>query len=174
MVQLRRWLDRVRLRWDLSVLQKQGKWGDNDETVEYLLSLLTPHRLASITLADLKHTSFFCLSVNVDVLVQMVERARWIMHELTEVYREPTFQQNPLLRTLDEYLVSTLDKPIRAEDAVARLKEELVPMTMQLQLLEADGHPHADYYRRQYSGLYKEVRALLQALVIASNPQMTF
>lgn len=174
MVQLRRWLDRVRLRWDLSVMKRNDKWGDNEETIEYLLDMLTPQRLDALQLLALKRTGLRTRSWNVDLLVQMVRRARWIVDGLEEVYREETYKLAAFDRSLDDFLVSDLEVPIRAVEAVARLKEDLLPLMQQMLLMEAEDHPSANYYRRQYGWLYSEVREFLQALVTAGDPQMTF
>ncbi len=164
------WLARFRFNLDRRVLERQGRWGDTPDTLTYLLEFLTPSRLQSIPVAALKRTRLRTRSVNVDELTQALVRARWIVVEKEVVPSESVLQQSEIERSLDNYLLTVYETPIRPEEVVRRLSTELQPLIETLQLMYAENDEWLGYYQRQYHWLFVELRQLLQALVSASTP----
>jgi hypothetical protein len=173
-VQLPSWLTRVWLRWDQSTLAKRGVWGETEETIEFWLDYLTSDVLNRLTVPQLKHTTTRTRTPNVDVLVQILQRAHYVMEGKDDVVPEPIQSLSDFDRTLDDYLTTELDVAVRAEDAVARLKQDLLPIMEMFRLMQSEDHPRLGYYRRRYGWLYAEVREVLQALARAGDPKISF
>lgn len=173
-MQLPSWLTRVWLRWDQNTLVKRGVWGNTEETIEFWLDLLSNDFLARIPYSQRKYTVLATRTPNVDVLVQILQRANYVMTGQEDAVMEPIQNVDLVERTLDDYLITEEDVALRAEDAVARLKQDLLPVMEHFRLMYSEDNSRLGYYRRRYGWLYTEVQTLLQALAHAGDPKLPF
>ena len=166
---LRRWFGKIRVEGEREVLKRKGLWGDNFQTLEVLLTHLRTCTYTNFSLSVRDAARCTVRTDNVDQLVQILRRAYFTMHQEDDVPREASMGKDPLVKTLDQYLVSHHDIPIRPEDVVTVLGEAVDQFTQHLAILIAEENARSGYYQRQYSLLMAEVREVFDALISASD-----
>lgn len=166
---LRRWFGKFRVEGEREHLKRRGEWGDNFQTLEVLLAHLRTCTFTYNTLLVRDAVRCTVRTDNIDQLVQIVRRAFFIMSQEADVERDPFMAKDPLAKTLDQYLISHQDIPIRPEDVVTVLGEAIDQFTQHLALLVSTEDSRSGYYQRQYSTLMAEVREVLDALLHASD-----
>lgn len=163
----RDWFTRRRAKNERAVLERRGVWGDSLETLEWLDELLQSCSFQTYSVVKAERVFVTSLTNNVDELVQRLIRATWVVAQKEDVDRYP----NALIRnlTLDQYLVSEFNLPIRPQEVVKVLHSPLVELLHTLQVLYSEEDPRSNYYRRQYTQLIRDLRNLMEALLKVSD-----
>jgi len=152
-------------RW----LEKRGTWGDNPETLLWLLERLEKLEFTQCSLDRRRRAKLESRYVNVDLLLQRLRQAVYIVAEIESVPADSKLSKNTSLYTLDDYLVNVERHPISPEEVRRVLQQDLPRWVEEMALLASEGSQRHGYYLRQYLGLMIELRHLLTALIQLSD-----
>lgn len=142
-------------------MQKRGTWGDNIPTVEMLISYLEAAHFTTYRPTQGMSIYLTVRHPNIDLLVQRLQNAHWIMEANEDV---PVLTLEPHQRSLDEFLVSTLNIAIPPQEAVPVLLERAKQFVGSLQMQHSDESNREGYYYRHYSVLISDLRVVLEVL----------
>lgn len=163
----RRWFKKKRFDAERRTMEKKGTWGDNADTLEFLLDRLQGESFDKITVQDLERAKLQVFDPNVDLLVQRLQRAT---HLITERVGFGD-QERQTLHTvdLDRYFITTKNFTIAPPDAMDKLTVEArrFLLAFQLAVAELDGTDQESkvvYYRRMTVNTVADVRIVLETI----------
>jgi hypothetical protein len=160
---VKRWLHQRQFAADSRRLQTQGRWGDNEDTLEFFTDHLARVSFPKIPLEVMETLAVTTFEPNVDRLIHKLEQAT---HYIDTRATFPVDKSEIQLRiySLEQFLSTVHQRPLSPSEVTSKLLVDVREFIHALRLLHSQEDPTEGYYRRRTQMYVADLRQVLAQL----------
>lgn len=163
---IRKWMIGYNYRVEKSFFKKRGEWDKSPEVLVWLAGIIERFNFSEYSVSKGKHAFIDCKLSNIKDFHSNLLKIIWSLENGDPI----TLLTIPLQRiSIDEFLTDSKGYSIDISTSIKVLSKDVLRLVFIYQLIYSEEDPKFDYYERNLTGIFKEIRDILEAFTLLTN-----